>query len=335
MKKEYRYDIALLRILCIAVVVFFHAYGMTYANHLDPTVAEIYKEKYEIITAGGLINVAMPMFVFISGFLFGGQLMRPQPVTFAKMVNSKFMRLMLPFFVFTVIFMATTNSLSLKPFYQWTFWHLWFLPMLFWCFIVTYFLRPLIMNRNPWIAAVTLIALFALSLAGKIIPPILGLHGVSHWLCWFALGAWFFKHENIFSRRETKIWVAIAGSAAYILLSVVFPPNYGENTVLSEFTSLCGMAAIWCAVGLVSYKNDRFTSLIVGLSGASFGIYIFHNWIEMYMVSTTARRLFPIDSFAMENTILFPLLFSLIAFAISYFLSYRLLKTRIGRQLIG
>ena len=33
--KGYRCDIALLRILCIVVVGFFHGYGMMYANHFS------------------------------------------------------------------------------------------------------------------------------------------------------------------------------------------------------------------------------------------------------------------------------------------------------------
>ena len=36
-------------------------------------VAELYRQQYELINQYGLINLAMPMFVFISGFLFGRQ----------------------------------------------------------------------------------------------------------------------------------------------------------------------------------------------------------------------------------------------------------------------
>ena len=39
-------------------------------------VAELYRQQYELINQYGLINLAMPMFVFISGFLFGRQLKR-------------------------------------------------------------------------------------------------------------------------------------------------------------------------------------------------------------------------------------------------------------------
>lgn len=334
-KKHFRHDIAMMRFLCIVVVVFFHAYGMTYANHLPENTAIIYKGIYERLVARGPIIFAMPMFVFISGFLFGGQMMRKQPILFKVILKNKFMRLMVPFFVFTVIFMFTTNSVSWSPFYQWTYWHLWFLPMLFWCFVITYFLRPLIMSKNSWETAITLITVFALSFTGKFMSPFLGLHSVLHWLCWFVLGVWFYNHESMINSKRTKAIVAICGGLTYISLSLIYPQEYGDNTIVGELISICGIAALWCAVGLINFKDNRFTSLIVGLSGASFGIYIFHNWIELYMVSSTAQRLLPIDSFAMNHTILFPLLFSIIAFAISYGLSWSLLKTKIGKILIG
>lgn len=78
MKKDFRYDIAILRLLCITTVVFFHAYGMTFVHFSDTTNA-LYSDKYEMFNQTYLINIAMPMFIFISGFLFGGQLMRKCP----------------------------------------------------------------------------------------------------------------------------------------------------------------------------------------------------------------------------------------------------------------
>ena len=160
--KDYRHDLAMLRLLCITIVVFFHAYGMMYASHFSESTSMTYRVKYEFFNQTYLINIAMPMFIFISGFLFGGQLMKKQPVSFIKMVKSKFMRLMLPFFVFAILFMFTQNAASLKPFYQWTYSHLWFLPMLFWCFISTWFLRPLILNRFAYVSVLTLIGLFVI-----------------------------------------------------------------------------------------------------------------------------------------------------------------------------
>lgn len=38
-KSNLQLDIVILRLLAIIIVVFFHAYGMTYANHLPESVA--------------------------------------------------------------------------------------------------------------------------------------------------------------------------------------------------------------------------------------------------------------------------------------------------------
>lgn len=332
--KVFRYDIAVLRFICIAVVVFFHGYGMTYV-HFSDEVNEIYRQQYELFNQYGLINVAMPMFTFISGFLFGGQLMHQYPMDFCKMVKSKFMRLMLPFFVFTVIFMFTTNSLSWKPFYEWSYWHLWYLPMLFWCFVICYFLRPLIMSEKAVVYVPTLLLLFGVSLIGKVVPMILGIHNVHLWFCWFSFGAWFYKHESIVSSKIIKSYVSICGGGIYVLISILFPTEYGTASVTEIIALICGIASFWCFAGLFNVSQTAIWEAVLSLSSVSFGIYIFHNWLEIYMVSSTAKRLLPIEQFAMSHTVLFPILFCSAAFVLSYLLSALLLKTKIGRLLIG
>ena len=321
--------------MSIAIVVFFHAYGMTYANHFPADTAIVFRNLYDRWVSGGPILVAMPMFVFISGFLFGCQLQKTQPPTLKSIINRKFMRLMVPFFVFTIIFMVSTNSMSWKPVYQWTYWHLWFLPMLFWCFVITYLLRPFIFSGNYVVSVSTLIVLFGLSLVKIFMPPFIGLHGVHLWICWFALGTWFSKHESMLDSRVVKINLVILGSFVCIMLGVLYPQEYGTNTVVGHIISLSGMMALWSCVNLISWRNNVVTSSIVGLSGASFGIYIFHNWIEMYMVSQTAQRVFPLERFALNHTLLFPFMFSIIAFILSYVLSWAILKTKVGKGLIG
>ena len=62
-------DIALIRVLCIVTVVFFHCYGMMYYDFF-PKSSGTYKSLYWTINQCIFINIAMPMFVFISGYLF-------------------------------------------------------------------------------------------------------------------------------------------------------------------------------------------------------------------------------------------------------------------------
>lgn len=331
MKSNLQLDIVILRLLSIIVVVFFHAYGMTYANHLPKTVSELYRSKYEIFNQSYLINIAMPMFIVISGYLFGKQLCLGKYNSFRLMVWNKFKRLMIPFFVFTVLFMVTTNSVSYEPFYRWTYWHLWYLPMLFQCFIVTYLLKKMILKKG----GVCLLVLFTLSLAGKFMPMILGLHNVSLWLCWFVLGVVVYQYyTKIFDvmRKYHLLWLS---ATIYTLTGIMCYTEYGEHTVCGMFASLSAISAIWYICWLIPWKQFRFTELLIRLSACSFGIYIFHNWVELYMLSSTAQHILSLANLAETHIYLFPFVFAIIAFFISYVISLLLMKFRIGRTLIG
>ena len=63
------YDVIIIRSFAIIMVVAFHAYGMMYADHF-PELKDIYNQIYFIWNQCIFINVAMPMFVFVSGYLF-------------------------------------------------------------------------------------------------------------------------------------------------------------------------------------------------------------------------------------------------------------------------
>lgn len=334
--KEFRYDIAMLRLLCITIVVFFHAYGMTYVHFSDITNS-LYAEKYEMFNQTYLINIAMPMFIFISGFLFGGQLLKSVPTTFIQMVKSKFMRLMVPFFVFAILFMFTQNAISFKPFYQWTYSHLWFLPMLFWCFMGAFLLRPLILNNNYAVSILTLVVLCGISLPGKLFPPFIGLHNLNTSIGWFAMGMWFNKHEETLMVKSAanKVIIIIAGLAIYFFGMTLFPTQYGKHSVTCILLTVTVIYALWTLFVWIPWKNLAVTDFLMSLSACSFGIFIFHNWLEAHMISRTAQRLLNLEQLAYDHVYLFPLLFSIAAFVLSLGITWILLRFNIGRKLLG
>jgi len=310
---------------------------MAYAKHFSHVTQQMYLDKYEFFNQTYLINIAMPMFIFISGFLFGGQLLKSQPISFINMIKSKFMRLMVPFFVFATIFMFTQNAASWRPFYQWTYSHLWFLPTLFWCFISTWFLRPLIMSSKWYVYVPTLAALFAIAIPDKVFPMILGLHHINTDLCWFALGACFFKHEGIFLPKTSnaKIILIVLCLVAFCVVQTFYPQKYGEKTVLGIIVTVMVIYALWVLFTWIPWKNFAVTNFLMTLSTCSFGIYIFHNWIEAHMISRTAQHLLPLEHWAQGHIYLFPFMFSTVAFIISLGMTWILLKYKVGRKLIG
>ena len=118
--------ISILRILCILVVVFFHCYGMMYAESHFPETVSMYRKLYFIPNQCMFVNAAMPLFVFISGYLFIYLLLLGKYPTWSNLLQKKSVRILSPYFVFGLIFMATTgNWHPLKLLYG-TYWHLWF-----------------------------------------------------------------------------------------------------------------------------------------------------------------------------------------------------------------
>ena len=333
-KSGYRYDIAMLRLISIIVIVFFHAYGMTYV-HFTEEVNKMYSDLYEAFNQSYLINIAMPLFVVISGYLFGGQLIRNRYQHIGEVFKAKFKRIMMPFFVFTFIFMVTTNSLSVKPFYQWTYWHLWFLPMLFWCFILVFLFKKILLSRHLFLNILIVGTLFFIACFDRFIPMILGFHNISLWLCWFVLGVKMCQYEDVLFtviKRYHLIWVLLCG---YFTLSTCFYSEYGTNDSISLLTTFLAIVSIAYVFHEIKWNSIKCLPFLMTLSSYSFGIYIFHNWIEMYMVSTTAKRLLHVDIFASEHEYVFPVLFSIIAFFLSCLLTKFTLKSKIGRSLIG
>ena len=321
----------MLRLLAIIIVVAFHAYGMCYAEaHLPQPLPKVYQETYEWFNQYIPINVAIPLFVFVSGYLFGMQLQKGRYKSLWQVAKDKLLRLGVPFYFFMPIMMATYSGFSLEPYYTGGYWHLWFLPMLWWMFITTFIMRSIILSKNIWMVICFLLFTYSIALFDRFLPWIFGLHNLNLWLCFFVLGVIVFMHE----RKVAHIidsFLIYPLIAIYLITTLWFPTEYGCHSVASLIGNTSALLVLWSSFHRIPWNRFRITTALLSLSACSFGIYIFHNWVEVYLISSTAQRLFPISAFAERHVVLFPMIFSLSAFAISYVLTKLLLMLKIGR----
>lgn len=328
--------ISILRSLSILTVVFFHVYQYMYAEAHFPATVGMYHNTYFWFNQCVGINIAMPMFSLIAGYLFDYLYDRGKYRDLLPLMRKKTMRLWLPYFVFGVLMMATIGV----PFAPWkllqgNFAHLWYLAALFWCFPLAWVIKKYV--GNVWAKVGILVVFLMLSSCDMQLPRVLGLHYIRGWFGWFMLGGMIASHQETLFGIVRKYKLVVLLLAPFALQAWFAPVEYGDS---AWYAVPCTALAL---IGIVyAFANMRRGGVIlklcqplVWLSKYSFGIYLFHCWVGPYMISRTAKRLLPLEELAADHVMLFPLLLTLSVIAVSWTLTWLLMKTRMGRMLVG
>ena len=326
-------DISILRVCCILVVVLFHCYGMMYASAHFPETVSVYTGLYFIPNQCIFISVAMPLFIFISGYVFIHLLHLGKYPTWGNLLRKKGLRILVPYFVFGLFFMATTGNWHPLRLLTGGYWHLWFLPMLFWCFITGYGAYKT--KLNIYTETILLLAAFVGTFTPKFLPTWMGVHYITRWFYWFYLGMMVYKYKDTLYHYIKKYKLHLYLLVLYGIATWMQPVEYGEDKWYSNFAVTGCIISIIYMMDKVDWSKAKLTASLVKFSSYSFGIYIWHNWVAMMLISNTIKRMFELPTLASNHTILFPLCFSLLTLTISWGLSWCMMKTKAGRFLIG
>ena len=325
--------ISFLRFLCVMIVVSFHCYGMMYADaHFPSTVAK-YRELYYHANQCYLINIAMPMFVFLSGYLFQYLLQLGKYHNFGNLIKKKGLRILLPYLVFGLFFMGTTRNWHPLQLLTSGYWHLWFLPMLFWCFIIGYGIYKFKPSKK--LDVILLLITYSLAiLPDNILPAYMMVGSVPHWFYWFFIGMLSWKYNGIISVAMCRYKMYIPLMLIHIYVTATFPISYAGQTWYTVW-SVSGCVLSLCHIVSKLEMPDCVRNKVELLSNQSFGIYILHYWVALMLVSNTMKRLFGLQELAADHSILFPLIFCLLTFVISWCMSWLMCRTSVGRYLVG
>jgi surface polysaccharide O-acyltransferase-like enzyme len=296
-------------------------------------------------------------FVFISGYLLAYQVLQDKLTnnfwTFAK---KKTLRLLLPCLLFSVIYFLMFSKYdisSIKKFvYFGSFGHLWFLPMLFWCYLIGYLIgreekrreeKRREEKRRDYLYIIISIVLVSLSF----LPLPFRMGSSLYYLFFFILGMVIFRNREKIIKRFVSIKnilllglvfviTFIAGTLLKERLRIANTDNIFEKVIIIEISRYAQL--VYATVGLlltyliVNYilekKNISIPKWLFTISTYSFGIYIFQQFILQLLYYKTSLPVF-------AGAYWLPW----IGFAITMFLSIIFtkytLKTKFGRFLIG
>lgn len=341
-KQKIRFDeVTLMRTILALLIVFMHSFTCYNGSWKEPAGymdIPLYKWLARISFA-----YTLETFVFISGYLFAFQrITLKRTGRGVSLIVNKLKRLILPSIIFSIIYFilfyeykglgnaiySIINGCG----------HMWFLPMLFWCFVFGWLLEQIKIKDGRKMAL-----LVALNLLNVISLP-LRISTAFTYLVYFYGGYLVYKHSERIKSFITIRNIVISWVVFVIVFSVLRPlPDVliiddSYSRVIKALIVICNHAEklIYASAGLIAFyitavyftQHHQLSAATKKIATCCFGIYLFQQFVLQLLYYKTS---FPL----LVGPYWLPWFGFVIAGFVSYILSSLLLKTKIGRFLIG
>lgn len=332
--KTWLYEISFIRPILLFLLVSYHAFA-PYCGAWDASIVtdnEVYKWLAYAFRA-----FRLEAFVFVSGYVFAQQILKQHKFASLKqLIYSKFKRLIIPCWVFGLAYALIFNNL------QWGgvicgIGHLWYLPCLFWCFILTFLIYRSKIKLAHCIIGLLILATISFA------PIPLQLNKAMYYLFFFYLGGLSWKNAttiNKYATNRNMILLWLAFSALFILVYLLREYNssiyecfglIGKAAILSvnNITKLllatCGIASLYISA-VVFLRRHKLRDWVIDIGNYGYGVYIFHQFILLGLYYYT--------DLPMVTSYWLPWIGTAIALSGSLLLSWVFRKTKLGRALI-
>lgn len=324
-------DVALLRVYAVLTLVAWHVYCPYICWGIAETsMSPTYTKVFQFLAP----DTNMPLFTFISGYLFYYLLkVKKHYNIFKVFLHNKIHRLLIPFLILgslTNILSYDKNIIDLfygKPS------HLWYCLMLFYCFLICYLVEAKLSSKINKL-------LMCLSFAGAFIMhsittngPLtvnspLGIFLPMYYYSYFYFGFLVYKHKE-------KIVLIIKRYLLVIILLYIISCLYTRYLLP---IAACSYILLLLTIMNNSFfiklmNNPNWGNIIYHIGKYSFGIYVIHQYL-LWNMTRIPFILSYIQPVMIKYDILFPLLLYVIIFLISMTLTKICIKTRIGKNLL-
>ena len=216
--------------------------------------------------------------------------------------------------------------------------HMWYLPMLFWCFVFGWLLEQ-IKIKDGWKMAF----LVVLNLLSIITLP-LRLSSAFSFMVYFYAGFLFYKYADKIKSLITPIRLVVIW-LLFVVFFVVFRPlrdmlvtndsqSMYQKLMVYVGNNACQLVYAWAGLiafyGTAVYITQRrqMSETTQKIAACCFGIYLFQQFVLQLLYYKTS---FPL----LVGPYWLPWCGFVIAVVVSFVLSDLLLKTKVGKSLIG
>lgn len=339
-KKVWLNEVSFMRPILLVLLVSYHAFAPYVGTWSMPEgIHEV-----EVYRWLGFLSRAFRLegFVFISGYIFTFQVLeRRKFESFSSLLTSKLQRLLIPSFIFSIAYLlcfrnytgvanAVTKILGGAG-------HLWYLPCLFYCFLIQYLLLANKVRRS------SCIALLAVMMLVSIVHLPLNLHKPLYYMTFFYGGGIFWQHSEKLKSKATQKNIVLSW-LVFIVLFVVLNIAMMNMTELkasvtskllragiNEFNTISKTLLGWSGIMALYLSAAKYCSghsigsfiLKVGVCG--YGVYVFHQFILVYLYRYTELP-------TVAGTYLLPWVGIVITTIVSVSLTLVVRSTKVGRK---
>lgn len=346
-KKLYLMDVVLMRLVLITLLIIYHALCVHTGAWQPPF------EGFQQIAVYDWIGMLSHTFqleamVLISGSLLGYKLLlqKSETLTFNICVVKKAKRILLPSILFSILYyimffdtnvplpnivLRIANGCG----------HLWFLPMIFWCFVITYLIARF-MPSNSKYQHLLLIIFALLAVYNPLGSLPIGLGSVGSFLFYFYAGYLLrLGRLKLPTTNSRNIAIATSTFAVVFLAYMMIRQELQPTDIINKAVKMLCMNiahVVMCVTAIfaiyatankpcvIAYLTAR--PQLITISGYCYGVYIYQQFILKLLYYKTPMPM-------VVNEWLLPWIAFGITLVISLLLCHLTLKTRLGRYLIG
>lgn len=343
-QKKLLYEVSIIRPTIIFLLVVLHSFTKIAAGGgrtNDYQLATVYQWFCWLISGFRIETIAL-----IAGYVFAYQSIDlKRSYQFGPFVWKKFKRLIIPMLVFGLIyyfcFLYDEASFNIKSFLVTLFsgcGHLWFLPMLFWCFLTIWVIDHF--KLSSWftlfvLAAITIIPFPALPFGFGKLPHFLFFVYAGYFL--WTKRDWLLQN-CLNNTTICTLWIIYI---IFVILMRAVIPTLSPETIMQKglvfvtkrmidlLMSCFGIMALYLTVCKTTTKEGYHPKQwVINASDNCYGVYVYHQFILVFLYFYT-----PLVSVC--HPLLVPWIGLVVAFFVSLLLTKVTLKTKVGRLLIG
>ena len=249
-------------------------------------------------------------FVFVSGYVFTYQIVKCRKFeSFRILLQSKIKRLLIPGFFFSALYIFCFKDikdyeggiviinffLDLLDGVA----HLWYLPCLFWCFLIQY----LLIKKNVSLAIC--LSLLLVMVVFSIVPLPFRLNRSLYYMLFFYGGGLFWHYSWLLSEKASNrnvllfwfVFVLLFFVTNYLMGVVndiiVNTDNLLSRGILHELITILKIVLSWSGITALYLtacrycKANHIGNIMIKIGTCGYGVYIFHQFILVYLYRYT------------------------------------------------